>query len=228
MRGERLEAKLTGIDRGEALRYLGYRGGALLADAEADIARCECIVLNTARPRAVWRMFGLLPDGTLAGTDFRPAGADIRKHLSGCERAILMAATLGAEIDTLVRRTQIRSMAEAVTLDACASAAIENVCDNLCADIAAEVSPLHLTDRFSPGYGDLPLSQQEELFRVLDVTRRIGVTLTASELMLPQKTVTAILGVSSEPVKNRCRGCAACGLYETCAYRREGTSCGEK
>lgn len=223
-----MEARLTGVDRDEALRYLGYRGGALPDGAEAAVARCERLLTDTARPRAVWRLFGLLPDGTLAGTGFRPAGADIRAHLLGCDRVILLAATLGAEVEALLRRTQVTSMADAVTLDACASAAIENVCDNLCADIAAELAPLYLTDRFSPGYGDLPLSQQGELFRVLDVTRRIGVTLTDSGLMLPQKSVTAILGVSEKPVSKRRGGCAACSMQETCVYRKEGKTCGAK
>ena len=137
------------------------------------------------------------------------------------------AATLGAEVETLLRRTQVRSMADAVILDACAGAAIENVCDNLCADIAAAVAPMYLTDRFSPGYGDLPLAQQDDLCRVLDVSRRIGVTLTEGGLMLPQKTVTAILGVSSEPPGERRRGCGTCGLYETCSYRKDGYTCGD-
>ena len=223
-----MEARLTGIDRNEALRYLGYRGGALPDGAVAAVERCERLLMDMARPRAVWRQFALTPDGTLTGTGFRPAGEDIRAHLAGCDRVILMAATLGAEVEALLRRTQVTSLADAVTLDACASAAIENVCDNLCADIAMELVPLYLTERFSPGYGDLPLSQQGELFRVLDVTRRIGVTLTDSGLMLPQKSVTAILGVSANPVSKRQGGCAACSMKETCVYRKEGKTCGAK
>ena len=221
-----MTARLTGIDHREVLRYLGYGGHAVPADAEADIVRCAETVRRTARPRAVWRRFDLLPDGTLAGTGFRPAGEDIRAHLSGCGAAVLMAVTLGGEIDALLRRTQVTSMADAVLLDACASAAVENVCDNLCADLQRELAPLHLTDRFSPGYGDLPLTQQAELFRVLDVTRRIGVTLTDSGLMLPQKTVTAILGLSSAPAKKREKTCATCTLFETCLYRKDGKTCG--
>ena len=220
-----MEARLDHIDRREALKYLGYRGGALAPDAEADIARCEAAILRTARPRVVWRRFGLTPDGALAGTAFRPAGEDVRALLSGCSAAILMAATLGGEVDALLRRAQVKSMADALILDACASAAVENVCDNLCADMARAVTPMFLTDRFSPGYGDMPLSQQGALCDVLDVSRRIGVTLTDGGLMLPQKTVTAILGVSPTPVKKRARGCAACKLFETCSYRKDGKTC---
>ncbi len=222
-----MQARLTEIRRSEALRYLGWKGGALPPEIEADIARCEALLMETARPRAVWRKFGLAPDGAMLGTDFRPAGEDIRRLLSGCESAVLIAATLGAEAETLLRRMQVRSMADAVILDACAGAAIENVCDNLCTDIAAELAPMFLTERFSPGYGDLPLAQQRELCRVLDVGRRIGVSLSDGGIMIPQKTVTAILGVSPIPTAKRRRGCEGCELYETCAYRKDGTTCGK-
>lgn len=220
-----MEARLTGIDRGELLRYLRYRGGALPESQEAELSRCEALLLRTARPRAVWRLFPLLPDGSLEGCAYRPRGQDIREHLRGCEAAVLLAATLGAEAEALLRSAQRSSMSEAVILDAAGSAAIENVCDNLCADLAAALAPRHLTARFSPGYGDLPLEDQGAFFRALDVTRRIGVTLTASNLMLPQKSVTALVGVSAEPLPQR-GGCAWCAARESCQMRKEGGNCG--
>ena len=222
-----MEARLTDIDRGEAMAYLGWHGAAAPTAAEADIDRCAARIMAAARPRIVWRLFALAPDGMLIGAAFRPAGRDIQALLSGCSGAILMAATLGTEVDTLIRREQVIDMAEAMMLDACGSAAIENVCDNLYADLAAAVSPRYLTDRFSPGYGDLPLSQQAELSRALDMPRRIGVTLSDSGLMIPQKTVTAIIGVSPEPVQRRRNGCDACTLARTCAFRKDGKTCEE-
>lgn len=222
-----MQPRLTGLNRREALLYLGCKGGTITPDIEADIARCEALLLQTARPRIVWRRFPLLPDGTLAGTDFRPQGEDVKTLLHGCEAVILFAATLGAETEALIRRAQVTDMADAVILDACASAAIENVCDNLCDDFAAAEAPLYLTDRFSPGYGDLPFAQQPDFCRLLDVGRRIGVTLSPGGLMIPQKTVTALLGVSPVPVKKRSRGCLDCDLFSTCSYRKEGASCGK-
>lgn len=220
-----IEARLTGLDRAEALAYLGVRGAPDPALA-ARLDRAEAFILDAARPKAVWRLFPILPDGTLAGTAFRPAGEDIAAHLAGCEQAVLFAATLGAGIDALLRRTQAADMALAVVLDACAGAAVENVCDNLCADLARELAPRYLTGRFSPGYGDMPLSQQRDLCRVLDTDRRIGVGLTPGGLLVPQKTVTALAGVSDAPRPRRSRGCAECDKYESCVLRREGGRCG--
>ena len=222
-----MEARLTGIDRRLTLRYLQYRGGSVPEEIRTDIARCERMLLETARPRAVWRLFDRREDGSLAGTDFRPEGKDIAALLCESRQVILMAATLGAEAETLLRRAQLRSMTDAVILDAAGSAAIENVCDNLCADLAEALRPRCLTDRFSPGYGDLPLGQQEGLCRVLDLGRRIGVSLTASGLMIPQKTVTALIGVADRPQPMRPRGCMACPGFNTCRYRKEGRDCGK-
>ena len=221
-----MEARLTGLERNQVLQYLGYPGGVLSEELSADLARCERTLLETARPRALWRLFPLLPDGRLAGTDYAPSGSSVRELLRDCDAVILMAATLGSEVERLIRRAQLGRMGDAVILDACGSAAIENVCDNLCEDLADELRPRCLTDRFSPGYGDMPLAEQAELFRVLDVMRRIGVSLSESGLMLPQKSVTALIGVSDRPQPKRHRGCPSCSMFETCPFRKEGKNCG--
>lgn len=222
-----MEPRLTEWDRNEALIYLGFRGGPLPEDLELSLERCRTLLRETARPRLVWRRFALLPGGALAGADFCPPGEDVKELLKDCRELVLMAATLGAEIETLLRRTQLRDMGLAMVLDACASAAIENVCDNFCEDLAKDAAPLYLTDRFSPGYGDLPLSCQADFFRLLDIRRRIGVSLSPAGLMIPQKSVTALIGLADRPQKMRSKGCAVCSLFDSCRFRREGVSCGK-
>lgn len=218
--------ELSRVDRAETLRYLGWRGSALAEELLSDLARCESLLVETARPRTVWRLFSLAPDGSLAGTAYRPAGQDIRRHLDGCGQVILMAATLGAETEQLLRQMQKRSMSDAVILDAMANAAIEQVCDTLCAELREAFAPRFLTERYSPGYGDMPLTDQAALFRVLDVSRRIGVSLTPGGLMLPQKSVTALIGVSDTP-RAVGRGCAGCANAGDCLYRKDGMHCGK-
>lgn len=222
-----MEPRLTGINENEALIYLGYRGGTLPPDIHETIVQCEQELLQTARPRIVWRQFDLLPDGTFSGTDFCPQGDDIRAMLRDCRQAVLFAATLGTEVEALLRRTQVRDMARAVVLDCCASSAVENVCDNFCADLQEALLPKYLTDRFSPGYGDFPFSQQPDVCKLLDIQRRIGVTLSPGGLMIPQKSVTALIGVADVPQSKRFRGCASCSRFETCTYRKENRTCGQ-
>lgn len=222
-----MEPRFTGIHENEALLYLGYRGGELPENIHETIARCEKILLKIARPRIVWRQFDLKDDLTFSGTDFRPGGNDVKNLLKDCRRVVLFAATLGTEVEALLRRTQVRDMAEAVVLDCCASSAIENVCDNFCADMQEAVAPQYLTDRFSPGYGDLPFAQQKEVCGILDIGRRIGVNLSPGGLMIPQKSVTALMGIADTPQKKRFRGCAYCSLFETCTLRKENRTCGK-
>lgn len=220
-----MTARLTDIDPAEALRYLGCTAAPPEA-LRRDVDRCRARLLDIARPRLVWRGFARLPGGRLEGTDWIPAGEDIAAHLQGCPQAVVLAATLGAETETLIRRAQRRDMAEALLLDACAAAAMEHVCDNFCADLAAASAPARLTARYSPGYGDFPLSEQRQIFALLDVTRRVGVSLTESGLMLPQKSVTALIGVGAPEGERTASTCDTCAARARCIFRKEGRSCG--
>lgn len=214
-----MTAKLSKINEGEVLRYLGC---AKAPDPELreKICRLSQELIAVAVPRLVWRRLPLS-----AENEFLLAGEDIRGILKDCSEVVLFAATLGTEAERFLQQMQIRDMTQAVILDACADSAIENVCDHFCEDLAALVQPYYLTDRYSPGYGDLPLSQQKVIFDVLDVTRRIGVTLTDSGLMLPQKSVTALIGISDKPQKHRSGSCMGCSMYMHCIYRKEGRTC---
>ena len=222
-----MEARLTKINTNEVLLYLGYKGGEIPPEILRQITDCQDLLMQTANPRIVYRQFDLLPDGSLAGTELKPSGNDVAALLKDCTQVILMGATLGTEVEALLQRKQITNMTEAVILDCCGSSAIENVCDNLCEDLQKQISPRYLTDRFSPGYGDLPFSQQPDFCRVLDLPRRIGVTLTPGGLMVPQKSVTALVGISDLPQTKRFRGCAYCSRFEHCTYRKENRTCGK-
>ena len=116
-----MEARLTDISREEALRYLGVRGEPDAA-LRRDLDRCAALLEAGVRPRVCWRLFRRDGDGNPAGTALSLQGQDIRRFLLGCGQVILLAATLGAESESLIRRTQNRSMADAVILDALASA----------------------------------------------------------------------------------------------------------
>ena len=107
-------------------------------------------------------------------------------------------------------------------LDAVLSAAIEAVLDAREEALRGElaVQGRYLTDRFSPGYGDMPLAQTREICEVLGAQRAIGLTVSAGGVMIPRKSVTAILGISDVPVARRPAGCEGCAARETCALRR--------
>lgn len=222
-----MQARLTELNENEILLYLGYRGQEYPDELKEQIKHCEREVLAAASPRLIWRR---LP---MNGSDFTALaleGKDIRELLEGCREAVLMAVTLGQGIERLLAKKSVSDMADAVIMDACASTAIENVADNFEADLRRELEAegLYLSDRFSPGYGDLPLSAQKKLCAALDTERKIGLSLSPSLLMIPGKSVTAVLGISDTPRSLREKGCESCSLFRSCMYRKEGRNCHER
>ena len=210
---------LSSLDRAEAVRYLGGSGIALDERMNALLDDCEHELLRTIDAKYLYKLVDLPCEPLMRGED-------IRAHLEGCSRAAVMCATLGAGVDRLLRVSQIADMSRAVVLDSLAAAAIEQVCDEVEQRIAAGFPGQYLTFRFGPGYGDYPLSIQKHLLRLLDASRKIGLSLNDSLLLTPTKSVTAVIGLSDLPIPRRKRGCAVCSLRETCAYRKRGTHCG--
>lgn len=212
----------------EALRYLGAGRQAPpeLRRAAEDTARRLTARL---RPRYTYRVFSLeRRDGVLClpEADLILPGKDAETMLADCGRVALLGCTLGAEFESMLRAEQARDMAKAVILDACGSAWVEAGCDEAEKELAARLPGRYLTDRFSPGYGDLPLDLQPSICAALDARRRLGIHVTESCLMNPSKSVTAIIGLSDRPQAARIRGCAYCSMRETCALRKGGKHCG--
>ncbi len=216
------------IRRSEVLRYLGF--GAMSPE-ESFLKRIDALentLRQTMHPRFLYRLLPLTEDadGTPCIDGLRLSGKDIHAHLHGCTQVILLAATLSAETDRLLARVQIQDMADALIADAIANAAIESVCDNAEQQIAAQLPEKYLTWRFSPGYGDFPLEMQQQLLCLLDAPRKIGLTATDCAILIPKKSVTALIGISSAPVPKQRRGCAVCTMRESCPYHIKGVHCG--
>ena len=93
-------------------------------------------------------------------------------------------------------------------------------------ELRARLPGWFLTDRFSPGYGDLPLCIQPEVCAALDAGRRVGIHVSDSFLMNPMKSVTAVIGIADRPQMARVRGCAYCAMAASCRLRKGGKHCG--
>ena len=194
--------KPAAIDRATALRYMGASGWTPDAATAALLDKAEQIVLTAAAPRAVYRR---LPRTALP---LENCGSDLTRHLQGCDEVLLLAATLGAEVDKLLRRMELTDIALAAAADALASVLLEQVCDELENEIRAQIEAqgVFMTGRYAPGYGDCPLE-------------------TPQHLLTPRKSTTAILGIADHPVTGTRAGCATCHLKETCSFRKRGTTC---
>ena len=219
---------LTELNTDEALRYMGCPPER--ADpATRELAEWACQqLLAAAQPRWTWRTFDLTfeADGVRLDCGLLLPGADLKAHLTGCRRAVLFCATLGAQVDALIRRCESGDMARAFALDACAAAAVEQVCDAIEAELQDQFPGCFFPFRYSPGYGDLPLSLQNELLTLLDAPRRVGLTASDTHILIPRKSVTALLGVADHPVERTKRSCLSCPGQAGCPYRKAGGHCG--
>lgn len=156
----------------------------------------------------------------IAGMEIR--SRSLSRNLQGCHSAYLMAATLGIGPDRLIARASVSQMSRAVIFQAAAAAMIESWCDEVNKMIIQEAAEegLYCRPRFSPGYGDFPLEFQTSFARILRIQKEIGVSLTESMLMMPSKSVTAVIGLSHENRQCVLHGCETCSKSGECAFSR--------
>ena len=209
----------------EGCRYLGYKKGAQ-PDPETErlIRACTARVEQAAEPRTVSTVLPLTfcEGNTMELGPIRVKSAALHRNLLGCEEVILFAATLGLEVDRLIARAGAGRVAEGAIYQAAGAALIEEVCDTANAALRQEslAEGWYLRPRFSPGSGDVPIPCQPEIARLLRTPERIGLTVTDSMLLLPIKSVTAVIGRSRQAIACHRQGCEACGKTD-CAFRRD-------
>ena len=201
---------MTAFER-ETLRYLG--------NAEADerlmalIASVEAELRGEVRPRGVHRR---LPIAVSEGRV--EAGGHAFESSALAREAFFLAATLGAEADRRLRRFSALDLPRAAVWQAGCAAYLEEYLGGMEDGLRREAPGLYLRPRFSPGYGDLDISHQRAMFDLLELEKRLGLSLTQTHMMLPEKSVTAIAGLSDVPGA-RVGGCAACAKTD-CPNRR--------
>ncbi len=176
----------------EVLRYAGVRG-----DDGSPTLFSECIAeaADIFEPMVCYTELSLKIVGELCDFGgFSVKSKSLAKALFGCEKVLVFAATVGMPFDRLSAKYIRLSPAKALLLSSLGTERIEAVCDAFVSEYSKK-NGVKLTMRFSPGYGDLPLDVQKEVFAVLDPYKNIGVALGGSLLMTPTKSVTAFVGI---------------------------------
>lgn len=211
------------IQEKEVLRYLGYRGTSAdkaileqIKDAAKELEACLA-------PKSVYGKWSckVTDEGITFIDNTVIRSKSLAGHIKDCEYVILLAATLGIEADTLIRRYSVTDIGKAAVMQASCAAMIESYCDDMECRIAGEQAGerLYLKPRFSPGYGDFCITHQKDIFNLLGCGKRIGITLTESFMMIPEKSVTALIGLTKEKSQpaGKCKSCA----NVQCEFREE-------
>ena len=219
-------APLLSIDAIEARRYAGLQK-AVDFDEEKILEACEDTRL-LAKPKGIWEIYDYdCETQTINANPPCPLqGKKIGQHLAGCEKVIALSATVGEDIEEdITKRFSSGEYSSAVLMDAAATAAVEQLADGMEKAISPKMAAqgFLLKWRFSPGYGDWPLTQQPELIR-LAKAEQIGVKLTTSMMLTPRKSITALIGLyrkqESSTAEYSPKGCAAC-TQKNCPSRRK-------
>lgn len=180
-------------DIGEIGRYMGAK------ETDEKVRKLISEVYGEVAASLDAKVCFIISDISKTGTalsigDLKTESKALSKNLSGCERAVLFCATVGTGIERVISKYSHISPLKAVCADACASMLIERICDEF-ENIIKEQTNKQLKPRFSPGYGDLPLEMQRDIFSVLSCNKNIGVFLTDSIMMVPSKSVSAFIGI---------------------------------
>ncbi len=196
------DPKELDISMREVKRYLGYARVALDDGDEEMVTGAIERVRPLLAPKACYCRYSLslsAPD-----TVVLPYGSVQSSHLygnlEGCSEVWIFAATIGAAFDRQLARESLRSMTEAALMQAVGAAAIEAVCDGLNEELIRVVAEegKECVRRYSPGYGNFALENQKGVFALLNPAKRIGLSLTDSLLMKPEKSVTALIGIKEK------------------------------
>lgn len=207
----------------EVLRYLGYGKKEadevvlqLIAESMEELLR-----VAVRKQIHVELPLTLCEEGHIFIGSMKIKSKHLAKNLENCQRVIVFSATLGVGVDGLIRRTSHINMAKTVVLQACAATVIEAYCDQVQGQMEQEYRQkgLFLRPRFSPGYGDFSILHQKDILDLLQSSKTIGVHLTDGLMLVPTKSITAIIGISDENKICHKKGCQEC-LKIDCAFRR--------
>lgn len=216
------EADVGAVRESEIWRYSGYAGARDSVGEELQTVLLDVMeeVKGQFHYQVCYRKMPLIWEADMPKLPFGSSSKGLAGCLKGCDEVIIFAATIGLAPDRYIARYQRISPLKALLMQAYGAERIESLCDAFCEELKVQAAGSNRTcsARFSPGYGDLPLEVQREIFALLDCNRQIGVSLNESLLMMPSKSVTAILGIGDCVANASLHKCSACPKHN-CEYR---------
>lgn len=190
---------LKPLSLSEVKRYSGLKQYAEFPGHLLDEACTEAYLL--AQPQATWQIYDYdASTTTILGTPPLTLQAPkIIKYLSQAIQIAVISLTIGSKLEEQVSTYFSNGeYTSGLLLDAAGTAAVEVAADQVCDFIknqAARHGYLTLP-RFSPGYGEWDITVQP---LILDLSNGdvINLTVTDSCMLLPRKSITAVIGITA-------------------------------
>lgn len=143
------------------------------------------------------------------------------RALAGAEKVALAVCTIGATLEERVKQLFTEDPVRAMALDGAGVAALRTISDAVIADVRkiAEEHQWGSGMRAQPGQEGWTIRQQRVIFDHLPVDE-IGVHLTDSYLMIPQKSVSFVIGMGPD-MRPDAVACDFCSKRDRCPWRIE-------
>ena len=191
------------------LKYLGYHKVEPDQNINNLIDKCSEEVKEIARFKYIYHQYDeLLP--------FLTENENYLKYLEGAEGYLLVATTLGIEIDRKQKLYEKTDVTKALVFDCVASAYIEVEADKYESNLGMDLSY-----RFCPGYQGTSFLDNQIIAKNLQIDKYLGINFLNSGLMVPLKSMVGIVAIGNKKKKS-CNGCL---FARNCSYLKGGTTC---
>lgn len=220
-----IKKDLVVINKDEALRYMGYNSKTVDKKTQKLLDESIAEVKDLAELKYVYKIFDIKKENNNISFEnvINIKSNDLYTLFKNCEKSAVIAATLGFEVEKRIRYYSLTNLSKALVFDACATSCIEALCDVAQAEIKeiALKEGFNTTHRYSPGYGDVPISHQSEILSALNAQKLIGLSVLDSFILVPRKSVTAFIGFIKDS-KIYKKSCIDCNLFGNCNFSKEG------
>ena len=207
------------LDLNEIKRYLNYQSANLDETTSQNIEKALILLDENASFKYVYQRYPITiiaDEVIIEKTTLKFKSKSLANHLKECDEVILLVATLGLTLDKQIKKLEITDLGLGYVLNGVAVEYIEKCLDEIQINL---VDDKYQTSRYSIGYGDLALTYQNEFINVLEATKKIGVNVLDTHLMVPSKSVSAIIGLSVNEVNNNLEKCPNCLPNGHCSGR---------
>jgi hypothetical protein len=174
-------------------------------------------------PRVIYRVYeteGVQHERLLLHDGLKIESKLITGQLAAAHKVVVILATIGGELEATVSKLWDGDMVLALALDGAGSAAVEALANAACQyfERQAEQEGLQASTPLSPGMVDWSVAEgQPQIFKLLG-EEAAAVNLTPNCIMLPQKSLTMLVGIGAE-LKSSGRACDYCEMHPTCRYQ---------